>query len=295
MTEFKISVEGVKPVCSEGFNLSNKFVNYLKALRKTVKQFNCSTIQLVKAKAFTLAETLIVIGIIGVVAALTLPNLNHATGDKEKVTKVKKIYSALTDAVDRAQVVYGPMDEWFKDFNPDDSDGVFGITNNSDASELITKRITEFLKVSKECGLDEGCFSSAPYLDASGDVKWGSMTNYLSCLQGDSVYMVMLSDGTSLSFHAYKAEIHIHADIDGPNKGKNQEGNDIFGFVLGLQESGFDAMNTKYLQLIPDCANGGRGEWDHDYDLAKWVIENGNLDYLKCPDELNWETQTSCK
>ena len=31
---------------------------------------------------FTLAEVLIVIGIIGVVAALTLPNLNHATGDK---------------------------------------------------------------------------------------------------------------------------------------------------------------------------------------------------------------------
>ena len=26
-----------------------------------------------------------------------------------------------------------------------------------------------------------------------------------------------------------------------------------------------------------------------------WVIENGNLDYLKCPEELNWDTQTSCK
>ena len=46
--------------------------------------------------AFTLAEVLIVIGIIGVVAALTLPNLNHATGDKEKVTKVKKIYCIHT-------------------------------------------------------------------------------------------------------------------------------------------------------------------------------------------------------
>lgn len=43
-----------------------------------------------KLIAFTLAETLIVMGIIGVVAALTLPNLNSSTGDKEKVVKVKK-------------------------------------------------------------------------------------------------------------------------------------------------------------------------------------------------------------
>ncbi|MBR1942811.1 hypothetical protein IJ843_03645 [bacterium] len=35
---------------------------------------------------------LIVIDIIGVVAALTLPNLNSSAGDKEKVVKVKKIY-----------------------------------------------------------------------------------------------------------------------------------------------------------------------------------------------------------
>ena len=65
-----------------------------------------------KAFAFTLAETLIVMGIIGVVAALTIPNLNSSTADKEKVAKVKKIYSNLNDALGRAQVVYGPVEEW---------------------------------------------------------------------------------------------------------------------------------------------------------------------------------------
>ena len=44
-------------------------------------------------------------GIIGVVAALTLPNLNSSTGDKEKVAKVKKIYSNLNDAFGRAEAV----------------------------------------------------------------------------------------------------------------------------------------------------------------------------------------------
>lgn len=63
--------------------------------------------------AFTLAETLIVMGIIGVVAALTIPNLNSSTADKEKVAKVKKIYQNLDDAISRAHAVYGPQDEWY--------------------------------------------------------------------------------------------------------------------------------------------------------------------------------------
>ena len=89
--------------------------------------------------AFTLAETLIVMGIIGVVAALTLPNLNSTTGEKEKVAKVKKIYSNLADAFGRAEAVYGPFNEWFI------NDG-----NNSDnARKRAFERLTEFMKVSK--------------------------------------------------------------------------------------------------------------------------------------------------
>ena len=45
-----------------------------------------------KVVAFTLAETLIVMGIIGIISALTLPNLNSSTGEKEKLAKVKKLY-----------------------------------------------------------------------------------------------------------------------------------------------------------------------------------------------------------
>ena len=64
-----------------------------------------------KAFAFTLAETLIVMGIIGVVAALTIPNLNSSTADKEKVAKLQKIYSNLEDAFGRATAVYGPIED----------------------------------------------------------------------------------------------------------------------------------------------------------------------------------------
>ena len=104
-------------------------------------------------KAFTLAEVLIVIGIIGVVAALTLPNLNHATGDKETITRVKKIHSALNEAFDRAQAIYGDYDTWFTDLN------------NDSTAECVRfgKRITEFMKISKDCEMTAnlGCFSKS--------------------------------------------------------------------------------------------------------------------------------------
>ena len=46
-------------------------------------------------KGFTLAEVLITLGIIGVVAALTLPSLIQNYKEKATVTAVKESYSIL--------------------------------------------------------------------------------------------------------------------------------------------------------------------------------------------------------
>ena len=254
---------------------------------RTIQPFNCSTIQRVKAYAFTLAETLIVIGIIGVVAALTLPNLNHATGDKEKVTKVKKIYASLTDAIDRAQAVYGDFDTWFND-----------LSTGAEANERFAKRVTEFMKVSKDCGLSEGCFSSSPSLFLDG-VEIND--NMLESFQTDKIYMVMLSDGVSLAFDARygSGRAVIRVDIDGPNKGKNQDGVDKFNFSI-YREIYNDIGIYQINQLLPSSPplywTGSLDKGDgYTQNETAWVIENGNLDYLKCLSELNWETQTSCK
>ena len=201
----------------------------------------------VKTIAFTLAETLIVMGVIGIVAALTLPNLNSSTGDKEKVAKVKKIYQNLNDAVGRAVAVYGSIDEWYV------SDG----NDNDKKLKRAFNRITEFMKITKTIDNKQAITADGCY-----------------------IYFYFVSNNM----------IIIAVDIDGKQKGLNTGSKDIFVFevydntVITPKHidgaSDLCGTNTKILGDLNDCASA-------------WVINYGNMDYLKCKDKLS-ETVTSC-
>lgn len=56
-----------------------------------------------KKKAFTLAEVLITLGIIGVVAALTMPSLMSNYRRKVAETQLKQTYSILLNAVTKGE------------------------------------------------------------------------------------------------------------------------------------------------------------------------------------------------
>lgn len=66
-------------------------------------------------KAFTLAEVLITLGIIGVVAALTLPTLMANYRKHVVVTKLQKIYSVMNQAINMSNAEYGDVSGWVKD------------------------------------------------------------------------------------------------------------------------------------------------------------------------------------
>ena len=57
--------------------------------------------------AFTLAEVLITIGIIGIVAALTIPNLLVQHRERANISKLKTVYSTITQAYTRAVTEFG--------------------------------------------------------------------------------------------------------------------------------------------------------------------------------------------
>lgn len=52
-----------------------------------------------KIQAFTLAEVLITIGVIGVVAAMTLPSVINDHRNKQYVVAFKKLYSNFSNAI----------------------------------------------------------------------------------------------------------------------------------------------------------------------------------------------------
>lgn len=61
----------------------------------------------IKKQAFALAEVLITLGIIGIVAALTIPNLMQNTNDKELVSSYLKIHNVLNNAYKEAESLTG--------------------------------------------------------------------------------------------------------------------------------------------------------------------------------------------
>ncbi|MBR2526259.1 type II secretion system protein [bacterium] len=215
--------------------------------------------------AFTLAETLIVIGVIGIVSALTLPNLNSSTGEKEKAAKVQKIYQNISDAFGRAEAVYGTFTDWFV------NDG----NNNDIKNNRMGERVTEFMKISKNCKQEQnkGCFTGSNVLNIRGSV---SSSSYDS---DTSAYKIVTSDGTSMNFTTDGTDKGtITVDIDGPTKGSNTLGKDIFNFVWygDKQELGFTptCQNVDFAGLVSNLYNDG-------YCAAEWIIRYDNADYLQ--------------
>ena len=70
-----------------------------------------------KKSAFTLAEVLITLGIIGVVAAMTIPTLMQKTNDSEIVASLLKSQSVLNNAFKNIEAINGVKVTQISDVN----------------------------------------------------------------------------------------------------------------------------------------------------------------------------------
>ena len=73
-----------------------------------------------KRAAFTLAEVLLTLGIIGVVAAMTMPVLITNHQKQKTVSYVKKFYNEINNAVRMAVVDNGDVELWVEDYRTSD-------------------------------------------------------------------------------------------------------------------------------------------------------------------------------
>lgn len=63
-------------------------------------------------KGFTLAEVLITLGIIGIVAAMTLPALTANYRKQVVVTRLQKFYTVFNQAIKMSELANGELDTW---------------------------------------------------------------------------------------------------------------------------------------------------------------------------------------
>ncbi len=112
-----------------------------------------------KNKAFTLAEVLIVLTLVGFLFTLTLPNLIQKQGSVKNIEHAKAAQEKLQTAFEMTSKKYNganPMD-W-----PE-------VRNSSNKSEAIVKELANNLQIMSYCGNSaKGCFSPNGYRTLNG-------------------------------------------------------------------------------------------------------------------------------
>ena len=98
--------------------------------------------------AFTLAEVLITLGIIGIVAAMTLPALIGTYKKKEICTRLQKFSSTMQNAINMSTVDNGPPEYWLTPTAQDD-------TKDELVSAYVKKYIYPYLTGIKVCDMKD--------------------------------------------------------------------------------------------------------------------------------------------
>ena len=213
--------------------------------------------------AFTLAEVLITLGIIGVVAAMTLPSLIQNYQKKALATQTQKFYSTMSQAVKQYMADYGVDDLRNTPLASDNYEDQY----SPEAIASIRDFATKYLKVVKECEYienDDGNYDSSCY--APEYRTWYNSDNSYFSTSAHDIPDYVLADGSVIRIAYYGAKenpspISLYVDVNG-KKGPNRNGYDLW------------SMSIYYDGVIDDNGVGPecRGRIDPKY----------NNDNLKC-------------
>lgn len=236
-----------------------------------------------KKLAFTLAEVLIVLGVIGIVAEMTIPTLMQDVQYKANVTALKKAYSTLAQAYTMAVNDNGTPDEW-------------GLTADGTGSALMMRTMSKYMRVLKDCGNAGNCMPSDYNRLHTTSQNFSGATSLAQMQLADgSIWAVGVTNGScNGSFGSTQALQntcgYFYIDVNGL-KSPNTVGKDLFLIYVtkyGMIPTG--TSNEGAYTFAGDCVSGNANGWG----CTAWVIYNENQDYLKCPGSLSWGGQTKC-
>ena len=212
-------------ICKNGF-IPAKDVRY------------AGTFSNVRKIAFTLAEVLVTLAIIGVVSAMTVPTLMQNHQRKTYVTQLHKVYNELSQALIQYQ-------------NDKNAVNLFeaGLNRTTDSNYNFIK---SYFKITADCGDD-----FTPCMAESYKKLDGTIIKSLSTVTGGSHKCVTVASGASICVYKVIGNIliQIAADING-QKGPNIAGRDLF--IMYVYNNGvIDDLVTKCNNDNTNC-----GVWD---------------------------------
>ena len=232
-----------------------------------------------KKAAFTLAEVLITLGIIGVVAAITIPSLVNDYREKQTVTRFKWIYSILGNAFTMAVSENDTPEYW-----------------NLNAPEDMANILSKYMTVSEKCHYKKGCMSQdIKEVALSGELRYDSPADYTNMVKERFNNGIVLRYNNPHNGCSYK---YIHTDgkehTQENNCGMitayvsankiNRRGLDNFVFVVtpkGIFPVGYDYPDSSVKRICSKenklgdtgniVSNGETcGEWIRRWDNADY-------------------------
>ncbi len=199
-------------------------------------------------KCFTLAETLVVIGIIGVIAAIVIPNLVASYQKQATVSRLKEDYSILNQALMSAAAEQGttfgslfihdtiPLAQPQKDF----------------VNSFVQTNILPYIAIAKDCGwVNYTTCKMQNFNLLNGNSRVDEVSYKLFIKNGSSFSFILDNDGTN-----YTSMI-VRLDING-NQKPNIIGKDVFMMRIDSNEKKLVFFNSgaKRYFLLNDSTYG---------------------------------------
>lgn len=208
---------------------------------------------------FTLAEVLITLGVIGLVAAITIPSIIQHYQKQQTISQLKKVYTVLNQAFKMAEVDNGSFETW-------------DAYTNANRVEYINKYFKPYLKVIKVCNdyIECGYSKNKPWVKPILKTPIGHeiMSNSL-----------ILSDGTYLNFHSSSYPIVV--DLNGA-KNPNQLSRDVF--IFSIDKSGIKPYGNYSNGSYYYCSKNSVNVNDNGQLCAAKIISDG----WKIADDYPW-------
>ena len=209
-----------------------------------------------KNAAFTLAEVLITLGIIGVVAAMTIPNLIAKNQKRLVETRLKSTYSILSNAIRLSEEENGAG------FSPDFEGSGW---SSQKSKRIFSQYLLPYLKINFQYQDNDCVKLSESYSSSATSQKYTDSNG--------ACYALM--NGVSIIFFAGsnsdKNNRMIVRTIINPTKKRKIEGKDVFSFVFINGENGYyigtyefcDDENKliQYCNMKASRINIGGGSW----------------------------------